>query len=225
MKLHAFGNINEHIRVEDYGYRKIIPFFPNYDGTVDVLTWLNFQPNPTKNLCFDEPGGMVRAGSDGKNNKVWCFPYKPASEFFDDNIGPRAEETFDRGNPYLTNASWNGRDHPNEIDYPWGPNGPGADDGPGFKGGDTANEFWYYQLVYERTSIRPEIIWNTAYLLQYFTEQTISDMRREYCIDRLAEIETTPVPDLCWGYVNVKTTKYLFMPMTVLKYVSSQVLS
>jgi hypothetical protein len=229
MKLHAFGDITKHIRVQDYPYTKIIPFFPDYhDPVLDVLSWLNLQPNPTKNLCFDEPGGMVRAGSDGDHNKVWCFPYKPdVNGFFDRRIGLPAEETFDRGNPYLTNASWNGRDHPNEIDYPWGPNGPGARDGPAFKGGDTSNEHWYYQLVYERTSIEPTIIWNTAYLLQYFTEQTISDMRREYCIDRLAEIEDTtkPVPDLCWGYVNVKTSKYLFMPMTVLKYVSSQVLS
>jgi hypothetical protein len=227
MKLHAFGNINEHIRVEDYAYRKIIPFFPDYhDPVLDVLSWLNLQPNPTKNLCFDEPGGMVRAGSDGKNNKVWCFPYKPdVYGFFDRRIGKPAEETFDRGNPYLTNASWNGKNNIGYIDYPWGPNGPGADDGPAFKGGDTSNDHWYYQLVYDRTSIEPTIIWNTTYLLQYFTEQTISDMRREYCIDRLADIGTTAVPNQCWGYVNVKTSKYLFMPMTVLKYVSAQVLA
>jgi hypothetical protein len=225
IKLHSFGNIADKIRVEQYPGQKTIKFFPDYDGSVDINTWMNCNPNPKKGKCVDEPGGMVRAASDGNGNKVWCFPYKPSANFFDPRVGDPAEETFDRGNPYLTNASWNGKDNIGYVDYPWGPNGPGANDGPAFKGGDTSNEHWYYQLVYDRKSIKSTIIWDTASLLVYFTERTISDMRREYCIDRLAEIsDTTPVPNQCWGYVSVKTSKYLFMPMTVLKYVSAQVL-
>ena len=115
-------------------------FFRDFDGSVDLDTYLRFGGSDYQNTCWTLNPPMIRAASDSGANKEWCIPAKPdATAFTDANVGELiTEET------YLYNRMWtDGKDpwYPSTVigNMPFGP--------------DRQN-LWYYQLVYDREKMK-----------------------------------------------------------------------
>jgi hypothetical protein len=66
----------------------------------------------------------------------------------------------------------------------------------------------------------PKHLWNTQLLQTYFTDATISSMRRYYCSTSLkasfddGNTNGSGTHPKCWGYLSVYVTNYKFRPMT-----------
>jgi hypothetical protein len=115
-------------------------FFRDFDGSVDLDTYLRFGGSDFQNTCWTLNPPMIRAASDSGANSEWCIPSKPdAAAFTDTTIGELiTEET------YLYNRMWtDGKDpyYPSTVigNMPFGP--------------DRQN-LWYYQLVYDREKMK-----------------------------------------------------------------------
>jgi hypothetical protein len=63
----------------------------------------------------------------------------------------------------------------------------------------------------------PKKLWDTPYMSRYFNNSTITDMRRYYCQTAFAaDMTGETVEKKCFGYINLRTTDYVMLPMTVL---------
>ena len=63
----------------------------------------------------------------------------------------------------------------------------------------------------------PKQLWQTAYLSRYFSNSTITEMRRYYCQEAFAaDMTGETVEKKCFGYISARTETYVMLPMTVL---------
>jgi hypothetical protein len=62
----------------------------------------------------------------------------------------------------------------------------------------------------------PKHLWNTQLLQTYFTDATISSMRRYYCSNSLKTQfdDGSDTHPKCWGYLSLNTTNFRVRPMT-----------
>jgi hypothetical protein len=72
----------------------------------------------------------------------------------------------------------------------------------------------------------PKKLWDTAYMRRYFSDSTITEMRRYYCQSAFAaDMTGETVEKLCFGYVSARTTEYVMLPMTVLSSKATKITS
>jgi hypothetical protein len=271
------------------------------------MFYVNGTPAPFR-LLEQSDQRMIRAGITTKYNALWCIPSKPtASYYVDPEIGTLAPEKL-----YMQNRSWTDGLDLESPAYP--ENGIVADlstsevvggtffDGScRFTGDNSANQKYFYQLVYDKDNMAvatttltapvngnmttstlqitvastagftagsilssdstsalgltgtanvlrvesstqltigiteqpltsvpvnptvtiklsmPKKLWDTAYMKRYFSDSTITEMRRYYCQAAFAaDMTGETVEKKCFGYTSARTVNYVMLPMTVL---------
>ena len=66
-------------------------------------------------------------------------------------------------------------------------------------------------------SITPSALWNDMLLTKYFNYSTITDMRQYYCKKWFyANVTGASIDKRCFGYLRIRTDKYVMRPMTML---------
>ena len=224
IKLHPFDDIaHPYSHASDYAEMTTTKFFPAMDEDFwdNGNYYAGFLTNDlTQGKCWTKNPPMIRAGSDAYHNTIWCLPQKPSVRFADTtNIG----ELTTTSSSFRVNRAWTGGVDPDYPDYPM------VDDTRGamWVGADTTNP-WYYQLSYDKTKMVgmsngkgfPTKLWDDTYLRKYFTDATIGEMRRHYCITELSHSDAV-LPVQCYGFINARYTTtsghmtYRFFPMTI----------
>ena len=172
--------------------------------------------SPASPRVFAGPAKWIRAASDGNSDSIWCIPPFPVNDgtngtitttgLFDPSIGKSANITA----AHLTNNTWtNGED----ASYPLFPVSSAS------KGGTSSDtKKWYYQLVYdELDACKSPYLWSTPYLQKYFSDMTITNMRKTCCNHSLLDDMTgKTVEPKCWGYMALKFQQWNFKPTTVI---------
>ena len=213
-------NTTAHPCTNDHGpsMRACIEFYQgmNIGQQTCYQNWKNVgSPSNPKN--FHGPPRWIRGASDGSSDQIWCLPPFPVNDgsagdgsfdttgLFDPLIGSAALIT----SASLTNNTWtNGQD----MTYPEYPISSAA------KGGTSPDtQKWYYQLVYDELDVcKSQYLWSTPYLQKYFTDQTITNMRKTCCNHAyLDDLSGQSVDPKCWGYMAVKFQSWNFKPTTV----------
>jgi len=173
----------------------------------------NSPASPNK---FTGPPKWIRAASDGNSDSIWCIPPFPVNDgtngtltttgLFEPSIGKAATITA----THLTNNTWtNGED----ASYPLFPVSSAS------KGGTSSDtKKWYYQLVYDELDVcKSQYLWSTPYLQRYFSDMTITNMRKTCCNHSLLDDMTGKTVDpKCWGYMALKFQQWNFKPTTVI---------
>jgi hypothetical protein len=181
--------------------------------TVGQRTCYQNRASPMSPKDFAGPPHWIRAASDGSQDSIWCIPPFPVNNgtngtantigLFDNAIGKPAELTTE----YLTNNTWtDGTD----SRFPLYPTGTAA------RSGNTSGSQWHYQLVYDTSSVcDSQFLWVTPYLQRYFSDMTITNMRRKCCsIAMLKDTTGRAVDPKCWGYMSVKFQSWNLKPST-----------
>jgi hypothetical protein len=181
--------------------------------TVGQRTCYQNRASPMSPKDFAGPPHWIRAASDGSQDSIWCIPPFPVNNgtngtintigLFDNAIGKPAEIKTE----YLTNNTWtDGTD----TRFPLYPTGTAA------RSGNTSGSQWHYQLVYDTSNVcDSEKLWITPYLQRYFSDMTITNMRRKCCsIAMLKDTTGRAVDPKCWGYMSVKFQSWNLKPST-----------
>jgi len=72
----------------------------------------------------------------------------------------------------------------------------------------------------------PKNLWETDVLSKYFSNSTITDMRRYYCQEAFAaDMTGETVEKKCFGYISTRTVNYVMLPMTVLSSKATKITS
>ena len=188
-------------------------------------------------------GFMIRAGSSGINNQIWCIPPFPVTTdttyLFNSAIGQAANIT----STTLTNNTWtDGTDQ----SYPMYPTEAAWHGGDSSESGNR----WYYQVVYDKDKLAgagvttrddsvsppvspcdpstnsnchtvftlPTLLWNTATLQQHFPDSTIMSMRKYFCGKQLTtDVTGKSIDPKCWGYLSIMYNGWKFIPMSIPK--------
>ena len=172
--------------------------------------------SPASPRVFQGPPKWIRAASDGTSDSIWCLPPFPVNDgtngtltttgLFDPLIGTPAAIT----STHLTNNTWtDGQD----ASYPFFPISSAS------KGGTSSDtRKWYYQLVYDEKSVcSSQYLWSTTYLQRYFSDITITNMRKKCCnYSLLDDLTGKTVDPKCWGYMSIKFQQWNFKPNTVI---------
>jgi hypothetical protein len=210
------------ILVEKLSETKRINFFPLKDGLTTINGYLAFDDDAPQGKCFELNPPMIRGAADpdvdggsGFKAYVWCVPSFPSDGYVNPEIGTLAP--LNASEPFLTNKTWTNGVDPDIPMYPYS----GRDEITQNHYGWNEKNHWYYQLVYEKDSIPSAALWDTPKMLNHFSESTLADMRKYYCMNAYINYNANPAtaPGLdtrCLGYMNVQTPKYTIRPMTVL---------
>jgi hypothetical protein len=191
-------------------------FSGNIGQRVCYQNWGNDSSNPTPQANFTGPAKWIRAGSEGGSDRIWCIPPFPVNDgtngtlnttgLFDSLIGKSANIT----STHLTNNTWtNGED----ASYPLYPIASAKNGG-----WSPTTAMWYYQLVYDELDVcTSQYLWSTPYLQRYFSDITITNMRKTCCNHSLLDDMTGKTVDpKCWGYMSLKFQQWNFKPTTVI---------
>jgi len=191
-------------------------FSGNIGQRVCYQNWGNDGSNAQDPNKFTGPAKWIRAGSEGGTDRIWCIPPFPVNNgtngtllttgLFDPLIGKAASIT----STHLTNNTWtNGED----ASYPLYPIASAKN------GGWSPNTAkWYYQIVYDELDVcKSQYLWSTPYLQKYFSDMTITNMRKTCCNHSLLDDMTGKTVDpKCWGYMALKFQQWNFKPTTVI---------
>ena len=191
-------------------------FSGNIGQRVCYQNWGDDNTNAQDPNKFTGPAKWIRAASEGGTDRIWCIPPFPVNDgtngtllttgLFDPNIGKAANIK----STHLTNNTWtNGED----ASYPLYPIASAK------KGGWSTNTaLWYYQLVYDELDVcNSQYLWSTPYLQRYFSDMTITNMRKTCCNHSLLDDMTGKTVDpKCWGYMALKFQQWNFKPTTVI---------
>ena len=173
-------------------------------------------PNPQKANDYAGPAKWIRGASDGPSDRIWCIPPFPVNDgtngtllttgLFDPLIGNLATITA----THLTNNTWTSGE---DAFYPLYPIAAAKNSGMSPNSG-----IWYYQLVYDELDVcRSQYLWSTPYLQRYFSDITITKMRKTCCNHSLLNDMTGKTVDpKCWGYMSMKFQQWNFKPTTVI---------
>jgi hypothetical protein len=166
--------------------------------------------NRTQFTCWQNastPYTMIRAGNDACSNKMVCIPAFPGESLAISTIGPLATGST----KWLTNNVWTSGEFPG---YPMFPSNPYA--------GNSYDNVFYYQLVYDKDNINQNTMWNNLTLMsQYFSEATINNMRWYYCSKFIKSCPSGTCSDgrlinpKCYGYLTLETSLYKSLRMTI----------
>ena len=201
----------------------------------------NNAPYGVKDYSAPSSGGYrIRAGSDAKDNRMWCIPPFPVTSettyLFDSTVGQLATTS----STTLTNNTWTDG---SDWSYPVYPTQAAWH-------GDPVNS-WYYQVVYDKDklagagnitrddTVNPPVtgcdvttnpncmvvgfslpinLWNTSVLQQNFPDSTIMDMRKYFCGKQLtADITGQTIDPKCWGYLSIMYNSWKLIPMSIPK--------
>ena len=191
-------------------------FSGNIGQRVCYQNWGNDGSNAMDPNKFTGPVKWIRAASEGGTDRIWCIPPFPVNDgtngtllttgLFDPLIGKAANIS----STHLTNNTWtNGED----ASYPLYPIASAK------KGGWSSNTaMWYYQVVYDELDVcKSQYLWSTPYLQRYFSDMTITNMRKTCCNHSLLDDMTGKTVDpKCWGYMALKFQQWNFKPTTVI---------
>jgi hypothetical protein len=163
---------------------------------------------------------QVRGGNDVCSNEIVCIPAFPGESLKVDAIGPIATGST----KWLTSNIWTSGDYPGTPMFPSNP-----------YAGDSYENVFYYQLVYDKEQINQTTLWtNLALMRQYFSEAMINNMRWHYCNKFIKSCPSGTCPDVrdptqwasdpangrninpkCYGYLSIQTSKYTSLRMTL----------
>ena len=191
-----------------------------YTGSLEF----SYPKAPPRLKCNESrPQRGILAGSDARNDDLWCLPAFPRVELADSTIGqlvtiPTAEQDI------YTNRAWTNGKEPSYPQYPIGTTG--YRDGAPFKPGNVSVNQWKYQLVYDKVTFgnadtnngMPTHLWNTQKLRLHFRDSKIAEMRRYYCQTAFTKYvaSRTAMDPKCFGYLSIDLPGYKFLPMTIL---------
>jgi hypothetical protein len=204
-----------------YGNIRDMPLaVDTYTGNLTKFAYPNA---PERNKCNESSPRGILAGSDARNDDLWCLPAFPRVELADSTIGqlvtiPTAEQDI------YTNRAWTNGKEPSYPQYPIGTTG--YRDGAPFKPGNVSVNQWKYQLVYDKVTFgnadtnngMPTHLWNTQKLRLHFRDSKIAEMRRYYCQTAFTKYvaSSTAMDPKCFGYLSIDLPGYKFLPMTIL---------
>ena len=180
--------------------------------------------NIAQHTCWQDsdagPYKQVRAGNDKCSNQIVCIPAFPGESLKVDAIGQIATGST----KWLTSNVWTSGDYPGTPMFPSNP-----------YAGDSYENVFYYQLVYDKEQINQTTLWtNLALMRQYFSEAMINNMRWHYCNKFIKSCPSGTCPDVrdptqwaadpansrninpkCYGYLSIETRKYKSLRMTL----------
>lgn len=155
-------------------------------------------------------GGNIRVGSYGigESKKIWCMNRMPDTSLFDSQIGTPATTST-----YTMNRVFTSRYGDSDQFYPAYPSTAWKNPA------DSAswpNPF-RYQLVYDKDSIKRDVLWNTPLMTSIFTDTTVSEIRKYYCEKDFITYahDLTQMDKRCFGYMNLSIPGMSWYPMSV----------
>ena len=189
-----------------------------------TITQLLGTQNFTQFTCWEDSSvgsyKQVRAGNDACANQFVCIPAFPGESLKVDAIGPIATGST----KWLTSNIWTSGDYPGTPMFPSNP-----------YEGDSYDNVFFYQLVYDKNQINQTTLWtNLALMRQYFSEAVINNMRWYYCNKFIKSCPSGTCPDArdptqwaadpansrninpkCYGYLSIETSRYTSLRMTL----------
>ena len=189
-----------------------------------TLASLLGRQNVAQHTCWQDsytgPYTQVRAGNDKCSNRIVCIPAFPGESLKVDAIGPIAQGST----KWLTSNIWTSGEYPGTPMFPSNP-----------YEGDSYENVFYYQLVYNKDQINQTTLWtNLSLMQQYFSDAMINNMRWYYCNKFIKSCPTGTCPDVrnssqwaadptngrnihpkCYGYLSIETSQYKSMRMTL----------
>jgi len=193
-------------------------------NTLGTLASLLGRNNIAQMTCWQDssagPYKQVRAGNDKCSNQIVCIPAFPGESLKVDAIGPIATGST----KWLTSNVWTSGDYPGTPMFPSNP-----------YAGDSYDNVFFYQLVYDKDKINQTTLWtNLSLMQQYFTDAMINNMRWWYCNKFIKSCPSGTCPDArdptqwaadpannrninpkCYGYLSIETRKYKSLRMTL----------
>ena len=235
LKYHRPGQPNNpYTKVDEFpGHTNHQMFYENYTGCErtaggvplagTLLAELG-RRNIGQHTCWENSSTgrytQFRAGNDACSNRIVCIPAFPGESLKVDAIGPIATGST----KWLTSNVWTSGDYPGTPTFPSNP-----------YAGDSLDNVFFYQLVYDKDKINQTTLWtNLALMRQYFSEAMINNMRWWYCNKFIKSCPSGTCPDArdptqwaadpansrninpkCYGYLSIETRKYKSLRMTL----------